>query len=54
MGKNDWKSQQVLATELGVSVQVVHNWVQRKNKKIKIKVDENTGLTLVKLVVDKK
>lgn len=54
MGKNDWKSQQVLANEIGVTIQVMHNWVQRKSKKIKIKKDENTGLTLVKLVVAKK
>lgn len=54
MGKNDWKSQQILATELGVTVQVVHNWIKRKSKKIKWKVDENTGLTLVKYIGDKK
>lgn len=54
MGKNDWKSQQILATELNVSVQVISNWIRRKDKRIKSKKDENTGLTLVKYIGDKK
>lgn len=49
MAKNNWKSQQVLATELGVKVQVVHNWIRRKDKRINSKKDANTGLTLVRL-----
>lgn len=53
MNKNNWKSQQVLANELGVKVQVVHNWVRRNNGRVKTKKDENTGMTLVKLI-DKK
>jgi len=54
MAKIEWKSQQVLATELGVSVQVIHNWIKRNDKRIKYKKDENTGLTLVRSVEVKK
>jgi len=54
MGKSNWKSQQVLANELGVSVQVICNWVRRQDKRIKSKYDENTRMTLVKWVGEKK
>lgn len=55
MAKSGWKSQKVLAMELGLqSVQVVHNWIQRKDKRIMVKTDPNTGMRLVKYVGIKK
>lgn len=40
----------MLADELGVTVQVIHNWIKRKDKRIVSKRDENTNSTLVALV----
>lgn len=48
--RKQWKSQKVLADELGVTVQVIHNWIKRKDKRIVSKRDENTNSTLVALV----
>lgn len=40
-----WVTQQALATELNVTVQCVHNWIERK--KITAKKIEGSRLTLV-------
>lgn len=49
MIENNWKSQSVLAKEIGVSVQVVHNWIRRNNNRLEVRKDENIGKLLVRL-----
>ena len=47
--KHKYTTQTKLSKELGVSVQVINNWIARKNDKIESKVDKVTGKTLVRL-----
>lgn len=45
----EWTTQKKLADQLGVKVQNVHNWIQRKNGRLITKKDKRTGIILVKL-----